>query len=499
MAIHFTVGFEESFFRLDGVSALHIRCTSAEAATASNLYAFDVTLRSTSGKYSQSWTNVLMTEGSAAVSIPFSVPLAWADDFVQNLGDAAYADACGQFEAVMTAHYTMYAGTAKITADYTGYAARISGSVPQALLPAAGTLTAAEENSLVPAGWGVYVQGISRVRVTAAGASAPAGATIVAYAFGGAAQQNENSALIALPAAGSVSVPVCVTDSCGRTAAQDLLLTVESYSPPVLTGIRSQRCTADGTADENGTCFCARFTRAGSTLGGENPLTVTCAWKKVTQEEYGEAVTLAQDTAVLDAALEAGASYTVRYTVRDAFHSAEYEDYVSSTVYLLHFLKGGTGIAVGKAAEAENCFDVGLAAQFRRDVDVGGTLRLGGEDVGAALRGVGNVTQTAVILSAAAMPSASENMVMRCGRLVLVRLHGTLQNDQNSSLPPYEGETYRVGALPTGYFGEACPPLAFACQNGFPCRASADAQGNLYVTPAADGRTDTELYAVGLV
>ena len=506
MAIRFSVGFAETYFTLDGVSALHIRCESTEAASASLLYGFDVALRSTNGRYSRNFTGVQMPQGAASVSIPFVPPLEWANDFVQNLGDAAHADACGWFTVSMTVHYTLYAGSLKLENDYTGYTAALTATVKADILPSVGALAAAAVDGAVPAAWGLYVQGKSRVRITAGTAAGSYGAAIVAYTFGAdGAQRAENWAELALDTAGSITVPVTVTDSRGRIATRDLLLTAAAYSAPSLTGLRSLRCDANGTANENGVCFAARFTAVGSTLEGKNPLTVTCAWKKVTDAAYGAAQVLTQDGGVLAASLEPEASYEVKYTVSDAFHTLEYRDYISSTAYLLHFLKGGTGIAVGKAAEAENLFDVGLNTSFRRDAEVGGALRvqgalmLGGTDVSEALQGLGALTGGAVALNTAAMAAASENTVLRCGRILLVRLHGTLQNDTNPNAPPYEGVRYRVGALPAGFFSAARIPLTYAYQNGRPCKAEADAAGNLYVIPAADGQTDTEVYAFGVI
>ncbi len=506
MAMRFTVGFEESYFVLDGAAALHILCTASETASSTLLLSFDVTLRSTNGRHVQSFSGVSMPEGSTSVRIPFAVPLDWADDFAQNIGDTAHADACGQFLVSMTAHCTLYAGTLVFRNDYSGYAAAISGSVPADILPAAGALSVAAVDGKVPSDWGIYVQGVSRVRITAPAAAGAAGSSIAAYFFGAdGAARSENWAEFTLTQSGNVAIPVTVQDSRGRTATQDLLLAVQPYAAPALTGVRSLRCGADGTADENGVCFQARYALAASTLGGKNPAAVTCAWKKVTDTAYGAARTLVGDGAVLAAALEAGASYEVKYTVSDAFYSIDTYDYVSSTVYLLHFRKGGTGIAVGKAAEAENLFDVGLNADFRRAVteggalNVAGALTLGGTDVSAALANLGSVSTSAVAVNAAAMPSTEENTVLRCGRLVLTRLRGTLQNDQNAGAPPYEGVQYRVGSLPAGYYAAASVPLAFACQNGKPCKGMADSAGNLYVIPAADGQTSTELYTIGIV
>ncbi len=500
--IHFSLAFEESYFTINGSRALHLAITSDEPAAASILYSFDVTLQSTNKAHTQTFA-VSMPEGSTKVTVPFAVPLAWADDFAQNIGDMAHADACGQFWATMTAHYTMYAGSQQFTNDYKGYQASLSATVDESLLPTAGTLAAAESNAAVPAAWGVWIKGLSTAHVTMTGAAGSYGSTIMAYTFGSGAPQAEASAEIPLTESGNVTLPVTIQDSRGRTATADLLLSVEPYSAPALSGISSRRCDEAGTAAEEGAYFLASCTLANAALGGKNPADVQCAWKKVTEKSYGTAVTLAPGTAQrIAAALEAGASYDVKYTVADAFHTVDYYDYISSTVYLLHFLKGGTGIAVGKAAEQANLFDVALETKLRRNVSVGGALsvtgglNLGGTDVGTALAGLGTVSAAACTLYTAYFPSASENALLKCGSLVLGRLHGTLQNGAEQ---PWEGESYQVAALPAGYFSTSFPALAFAYQNGKPCKAYTDTAGKLYVVPAFDGYQDTEVFLMGLV
>ena len=502
MAIRFTLGFEESWFTINGASALHMVCAAAEPADGNNIYSFDVTLRSTNGLYSQSWSDVLLPDGQTSVSVPFVPPLEWANDFSQTLGDIAHEDACGQFVATMTAHYTMHAGTVTYSNDYTGYAASLSATVAADILPSVGELTAEEAGGRVPAEWGVWVQNQSAVRITAPHAAGRYGASIVAYRFGTGGAQAENTADLPLTAAGTVTIPVTVEDSRGRIATQDLLLEVQPYAPPALTEIRSRRCTEEGVQEENGTCFSAGYTLSVSTLEGKNPVTVQCAWKKVTDSAYGTPLALEKAGQVIPAELEPGASYDVRYTVSDAFYTIAYQDYVSSTVYLLHFRKGGTGIAVGKAAEADDLFDVGLPARFRREAVAGaglqvvGSLLLGDTDVSAALQEISTVTAAAMTLDADHMPAATENQVIKCGRLMLARLRGALQNGGE---PPYEGESYPVARLPEGCFSASWPALAVACQNGKPCRAEVSPEGIVSVTPAADGQQDTEITILGIV
>ena len=500
MAVRFTLSFSEKYFVIDGVRSLHLVCTTDEPASEKNLYSFDAEVSSTNGLYSKSWKNVQMPSGKKSVSIPFVPPLEWANDFTTNIGDIGYEKACGLFQATMTAHYTAYAGTLVFENDYTGYAAQIPGGVADKLLPTVGDITAEAVDGLVPAEWQTWVQGKSIARVTASHAAGSYGSKIISWRFGRGQEQADAKADIALKESGAVTIPVTVTDSRLRTATADILLQVEAYQPPNLTQITSFRCHTDGTPAENGTAFLPRYKLKFSEVAGRNVPSVICRWKKVTEQTYG----MPQEPIAgqpLDASLEAETSYNVKYTVSDAFTTIDYYDYISSTVYLLHFMKGGTGIAVGKAAEANNLFDVGLESSFRRDVAVEGNLAvtggmtLGGTDIAQALTDLGNM-KTTQVLCRENFTGVTENTVLKCGRMVFMRLCGLLKNGEN---PPFEGQEYPVADLPNGFYSEKYLPLVVALQNNLPCKGYVTQQGAVYVVPAQTGLQNTEIFTVGIV
>ena len=58
-------------------------------------------------------------------------------------------------------------------------------------------------------------------------------------------------------------------------------------------------------------------------------------------------------------------SYDIRYTLTDAFGSIVVVDSLSTASVLMDFKSGGTGIGIGKVAETDNLFDVGMNAKFR--------------------------------------------------------------------------------------------------------------------------------------
>lgn len=499
MAYHFTIGYAEPYFTIDGNTALHLRCTADEAASSTQHYTFRVTLSSTSGTYQSSFT-ASMPNGQTVLTIPYVVPLEWANDFAVNIGDLAHEDACGAFSAVMEVDVTVTGGVSRYEYTFKGYQASLAATVAEEILPQVGPLTVTAADGRVPADWGVWVQGISVAKIACPEAAGAYGSRVIAYYFGDGAARTENQAQLRLTESGTVTVPVTVEDSRLRRTTRDLLLTVQPYTAPALAGIASRRCAADGTDAEEGAYFTAACTPAGSTLDGKNPLAVTVAWKAVTAADYGAPVTLTSLGGQLVAAgLQPGASYQVRYTVSDAFYTVDYYDYVSSTVYLLHFLKGGTGIAVGKAAEQPNLFDVALPTTLRRNVAVGGSLAvaggltLNGTDVGTALSELGTESRSAFTVDTAQVESVIENSILRSGRLVLYRLQCLL------SFTPYEGAEYCIAQVPAGFYRPTAPPVITALQNNNGCKGWIDQQGRVYIRPCNDGFNYTELYGFGLL
>ena len=67
-------------------------------------------------------------------------------------------------------------------------------------------------------------------------------------------------------------------------------------------------------------------------------------------------------------------SYDVRVTVSDAYGSTTVSRVVPGKAYPIDFLAGGKGVAIGKAAETSNLFEVELPAQFNNSLTVNGNF-----------------------------------------------------------------------------------------------------------------------------
>lgn len=497
----FTVGFEETSYCINGSDLLHVVITSDTAADSTHQFTFQLTLSSTHGSYSNVWSNVLLPNGSKTVTIPYVVPLAWANDarVVDMNGDN------GTICATLSVVYVLTISPKQYTLNYSGYYGNLPATVDASILPSVGTLSYTTVDGKVPESWDCLVQGVSVVRVSAPQAAGAYGSDIYYYYFNGGTAQMQNYADISLPTAGDVSVSVTVEDSRGRLSTADLYLSVQAYQTPSLTQVSSQRCSQDGTLAEEGEYYLAKGTLAGATLSGLNPITVTTAWKKVTEESYGTALTITpgQD-AIVVANLEEGASYDIKYTIQDAFYTIELYDYLSSTVYLLHFLKGGSGIAVGKAAEQESLFDVALNTTMRRDLVVGGNvsitgeLQLGSIAVKESLQSIQTPTETQFSVNTDDFPlsDVSVNRIVRSGRVVLYSFTGVIAGDE----PPLAGQVYVVGALPSGYYGTACL-LQFSgmLNDENPCAVTVSDIGQVSVSLSQSAQQRVSITGIGML
>lgn len=99
-----------------------------------------------------------------------------------------------------------------------------------------------------------YIQGKSKVKLTANGAAGVYGSTITSYSF---LESNNNFSSSGssntcttdvINKAGTVTYKVIVTDSRGRTATKSVNITVIEYSAPTL-NVDAYRCKSDGTMD----------------------------------------------------------------------------------------------------------------------------------------------------------------------------------------------------------------------------------------------------------
>ena len=237
-------------------------------------------------------------------------------------------------------------------------------SVPASVKPILTSITAARVDGTVPSSWGIYVQYKSKATLTINGAAGVRGSTITAYSITGGGISSTQSSVTTgfLTTSGSITFTGKVCDSRGRWS-DEVTVTIEvvAYSSPRFVSYNTQRCTSAGASSANGTYAKSTISFNWWFCNGKNTLTTAVAYKKSTDSSYtdvGTTFTSGTEFIFGGGNLSVDFSYDIRYTLTDAFGTVVVVDSLSTASVLMDFKAGGTGLAVGKVSETDNCFEV---------------------------------------------------------------------------------------------------------------------------------------------
>ncbi len=138
-------------------------------------------------------------------------------------------------------------------------------------------------------------------------------------------------------------------------------ITVQAYAPPSFQSYLSQRCLSSGTINEDGTYIRGLLTFQFSSCGGKNTVSGSIKYKRTTVSTWtavSAAFTSGAAVVFGSGGISTEYSYDVQYTLTDAFSSVSIQDIISTAAVVMDFKQGGKGVAVGKVAEKDNCFEV---------------------------------------------------------------------------------------------------------------------------------------------
>lgn len=171
-------------------------------------------------------------------------------------------------------------------------------------------------------------------------------------------------------------VSVSITDSAGITKSASLTLAAETYSPPVVSSLTAIRADSNGNADEEGCCGKIEFAWSVDEMDGTNALAgVTVGYREVRSTgSYAQAAVAWTGTSegtcsatIGDDALDVAKSYDILIVVTDNVASATKVTIITRSFFTMDFMKGGKGIAVGKAADKEG-LEVDMASYFNKQL-----------------------------------------------------------------------------------------------------------------------------------
>ena len=301
------------------------------------------------------------TATSTTKTLEYAIPIAWCN----ALPNAATG------QANVTCQ-VKYGGVV-----YSSFGVNLTVSVPTSIVPTVTSITLADKTSTpVPSAWNMFIQHKSGVKVSAITTAGAYSSTISKIKLQVGTQSiSQNYSASSLPQidvitqSGSLTCTVTVTDSRGRTASKTATVTFVPYAAPKFTNCVSERCLANGEVDNDGTYFKSTTAVSFSTCNGNNTITLTVKYKKTDAVVYGSETTITPGVNTCgNNDLDTEFSYDVMYSVTDQFCTVTFTDYISTAIYLMHFLHGGKGVAFGQKATTENYLDCAFKALFRDDV-----------------------------------------------------------------------------------------------------------------------------------
>jgi hypothetical protein len=341
-------------------------------------------------------------------------------------------------------------------------------------------ITMARIDNDVPESWGVFVQGHSAVQATIQVTQAP-GASLLNSSLYGAGFYQVRTDLVyttsRIQASGNVTYQARVRDSRGREAAFNKTLQVLPWQAPYIQNYRVFRCDASGAPSRTGSYMSIAadviWSPCNNGTQDLNFIVVAVQIKETTGGVWGDPVDVGMTSAtptIIDAGLSVDSTYDVQYVLTDAFGTYIVQGNISSGEYTFHFKRGGTGVAVGKASEYDNLFDVGLPTLFRDDVTV---------TVNAQQYSMGDLFLASTSsFNAGAALSPITNVLRKMGGVVQVEIVATVAST-------FTAQT-NIGTFPAGWFAAGTLGLNVYLQNvptkrSQPIYSYVDSDGSLLV------------------
>lgn len=191
----------------------------------------------------------------------------------------------------------------------------ITVAVPSSVVP---TLTLA--TALVTGYNGLYLQGVSKCKLTGTAAGVY-GSTIKSISYSGAGYTGSGTTYTTgvLNVTGDITFTATATDSRGRTVTKQAKITVIAYSKPSISNYSAQRCNSSGALQVDGTYLSVRATFSCASVNGKNAVSCNVSYKKSTASAWSGTTALTSNTAkVIGGAITLNEFWQVRFVVQDS-------------------------------------------------------------------------------------------------------------------------------------------------------------------------------------
>lgn len=200
-----------------------------------------------------------------------------------------------------------------------------------------------------------------------------------------------------------------------------------AYTPPLIKGLKANRCNSDGTLNDFGTYAKIQFSWECSQLTGTNNVSsIVIYYKSSSSTNWGNPVTVsATDSGyagtvrnkVIGGSLDLDTVYNVKVTVKDSLGGeTSLETVVSAAKFVIDFLSGGGGVAFGKPASRQDAAEFNFDIRADKDIyDKYGTIVRNGVAIYSDSNGNtfdANTTNEHCIVTSTNAPTASNHYVI---------------------------------------------------------------------------------------
>ncbi len=307
---------------------------------------FTHTVKWAFGSHSKSTTGV-------GTSASYTIPESWLDAIPNSTSGTG------------TVTVTTYNGGTKIGSASKSFTVKAASDI----VPSFTGITFTRIDGDVPSSWGIYVKTKSKVKAAISGAAGIYGSTIKSYSISGGGYSGTSSSLTTgfLNKAGTITFTAKITDSRGRTATKTASITVVDYSPPVLSSVAGFRCDSGGAEQDDGEYISLTASFSGASVEGKNSITAQYRYMPEGGGWSNFSSLTSQQAVIFPASGEA--TFMVQVQVSDALTQVFQNIVVNSIKFIMDFKAGGTGVAIGKAAEVDDCTDLrGYSRTFLPDL-----------------------------------------------------------------------------------------------------------------------------------
>ena len=172
------------------------------------------------------------------------------------------------------------------------------------------------------------------------------------------------------PQKDKITIEATITDSRDSTITVTKELQIIDWHAPVLTGVKVERCKANGESDAAGNYVNIKYSADVANVNDKN--TKIIEYELTRQGSYDGV----QETEVLSTFKTSGSkvlpchgdySWEIKVSLRDDFETTEYTMPIGTAFTLVDYNQSGRGMAIGKVAEQPNLFEIDIATKFNKE------------------------------------------------------------------------------------------------------------------------------------